>query len=335
MFSTMKLATIAFFSLTTLVSALPGTPAGYGTTTKTTSTTSKTTSKTATTPTTSCSTFVTTEHSTGVTTITSYKDVTTWVPTTYQSDVPKTYTTKSCSEKSGSKVETRPVTHSFTDVSSGYHTSLSTKSVTVTKGSKQHCSCQLSHVLPILTYAYQRPPKKPSLQLQSLSTMFRSGFPQSLLLFRTPPPTLACLPATPPSPSPTTARLAPLSPRPRPATPRSSPAPPRSHLPYAARLSPSPQISRRPRASAPPSAALAVTDGKCLHDPISRASAASAFVACGTLTTTRACNGSRWMRMAHRPSLQRARCLFSWISFRCNTSFCFVLVSLVWANSGH
>jgi hypothetical protein len=140
MFSTMKLATVALFSLTSLVSAFPGTPVGYGTTTKTTWTTSKTTSKTTTTPTTSCSTFVTTEHSTGVTTITSYKDVTTWVPTTYESDVPKTYTTMSCSKETGSKVETRPVTAPYTDVSTGYHTSLSTKSVTVTKGSKKHLS---------------------------------------------------------------------------------------------------------------------------------------------------------------------------------------------------
>jgi hypothetical protein len=140
MFSTKKLATSAFFSLTSLVSALPGTPAGYGTTTtKSTWTTSKTT----TTPTTSCSTFVTTEYSTGVTTVTTYKDVTTWVPTTYESDVPKTYTTKSCSKETGSKVETRPVTAPYTDVSTDYHTSLSTKSITVTKGSMKHLPCQL------------------------------------------------------------------------------------------------------------------------------------------------------------------------------------------------
>jgi hypothetical protein len=168
MFSTMKLATIAFFSLSSLVSALPGTPAGYGTTTtKSTWTTSKTTSKTTTTPTTSCSTFVTTEHSTGVTTITTYKDVTTWVPTTYESDVPKTYTTKSCSKETGSKVETRPVTAPYTDVSTGYHISLSTKSITVTKGSKNHLSCQLSSVLPMLTHSYQRLPSRPSSQPQS------------------------------------------------------------------------------------------------------------------------------------------------------------------------
>ena len=91
MFSTMKIAAFAFLSLTSVVSALPGTPAGYGTTTKTTSTTS--------TPSTSCSTWKTTQHSSGYTTITTYKDVTTWVPTTYQTDILKRYTAKSCSKQ--------------------------------------------------------------------------------------------------------------------------------------------------------------------------------------------------------------------------------------------
>jgi hypothetical protein len=307
----MKLAAIAFFSLTSLVSALPGTPAGYGSTTKTTSWTSKTTSKTSTKPTTSCSTYVKTEHSTGVTTITTYKPVTTWIPTTYTSDVPKTYTTQSCSKKTGSKTETRPFTKSYTDVSTGYSTSLSTKSVTVTKGSKQHLSRQLLPVFPMLTHAYQRLPSQLSSLLQFWSTTFRSKFPQSLLLFRTPPQRLAYLPATRPSPSPTGARLAPYTPRPQPTTPTSSPALPRSRLLRAARPSPTPPTSSRPRASAVPSA---VTDGRCLHDSILRASTLLALVACGISTTTRACNGSRWMRTAHRPKFS------FWTSFRCNTS---------------
>lgn len=130
MFSTMKIATIAFLSLTSLVSALPNTPPAYGDTT----TTKKTTTSTTTKPTTSCSTWVKTKHETGYTTVTTYKPVTTWVPTTIKSDIPRPYTTKSCSKNTGVKTETKPITKPYTDVSTAYSTSLSTKTELVTKG---------------------------------------------------------------------------------------------------------------------------------------------------------------------------------------------------------
>lgn len=136
MFSTMKFATITLLSLTSLVSALPNTPAGYGTTTTTKSKSTTTTSKTTTSPTTSCSYITKTDHSTGYTTITTYKDVTTWIPTTIKSDIPHTYTTKSCSKETGVKTETRPVTKPYTTVSTGYSKSETIKAVTKTYGSK-------------------------------------------------------------------------------------------------------------------------------------------------------------------------------------------------------
>lgn len=131
----MKFATVAFLSLTSLVSALPNTPAGYGTTT-TTKSKSTTTSTTTTSPTTSCSYIVKTDHSTGYTTITTHKDVTSWVPTTIKSDIPRTYTTKSCSKQTGVKTETRPVTKPYTTISIGYSKSETTKAVTKTYGSR-------------------------------------------------------------------------------------------------------------------------------------------------------------------------------------------------------
>lgn len=137
MFSTMKIATIAFLSLTSLVSALPNTPPAYG---GTTTTTKKTTTSTTTKQTTSCSTWVKTDHSTGYETVTTYKPVTTWVPTTIKSDIPKTYTTKSCSKNTGVKTETKPVTKPYTDVSTAYSASLSTKTELVTKGRKSNLS---------------------------------------------------------------------------------------------------------------------------------------------------------------------------------------------------
>ena len=143
MFSTIKIATVAFLGLTPLVSALPNTPPAYGTTT----TTKKTTTWTSTKPTTSCSTVVTTEHSTGYTTVETYKPVTTWVPTTIVSDVPRTYTTKSCSKETGVTVETRPVTKPFTDVATAYSTSLSTRTDLVTKGRESRPSPQHCHIV--------------------------------------------------------------------------------------------------------------------------------------------------------------------------------------------
>lgn len=142
MFSTMKIATIAFLSLTSLVSALPNTPPAYGDTT----TTKKTTTSTSTKQITSCSTWVKTDHSTGHTVVTTYKPVTTWVPTTIKSDIPRPYTTKSCSKNTGVKTETRPVTKPFTDVSTAYSTALSTKTELVTKGRESTPS--LSTLLP-------------------------------------------------------------------------------------------------------------------------------------------------------------------------------------------
>lgn len=139
MFSTMKIATIAFLSLTSLVSALPNTPPAYG---ATTTTTKKSTTSATTKPTTSCSTWVKTDHSTGHTVVTTYKPVTTWVPTTIKSDIPRPYTTKSCSKNTGVKTETRPVTKPFTDVSTAYSTALSTKTELVTKGRKSTPSLQ-------------------------------------------------------------------------------------------------------------------------------------------------------------------------------------------------
>ena len=130
MFSTMKIATISFLILTSLFSALPNTPPAYCDTT----TTKKTTTSTTTKQTTSCSTWLKTDHSTGYTTVTTYKPVTTWVPTTIHSDIPKTYTTKSCSKNTGVKTETKPVTKPYTDVSTSYSVSRSTKTELVTKG---------------------------------------------------------------------------------------------------------------------------------------------------------------------------------------------------------
>jgi hypothetical protein len=143
----MKIATIAFLSLTSLVAALPNTPAGYGTTTLTKKTWTSTTTKLTTT---SCTPVLTTEHSTGYTTVPTYKDVTKWITTTIKSDVPKTYITKSCSKDTGAKTETKSVTKPYTDVSTAYSISLSTKTETVTKGRESNQALSLTSRLILI-----------------------------------------------------------------------------------------------------------------------------------------------------------------------------------------
>lgn len=143
MFSTMKIAAVALLSLTSMAYAAPGTPPKYGDTTS-----SSSTEKSATTPTksTSCWTSVKTSHSTGVTTISSYKPITTWVPTTIKTDVPRTYTEKDHTKVTGVTTITKPVTKGFTSTSVGYSTSDEVKTVTYTESKY----CPNSHRLHAL-----------------------------------------------------------------------------------------------------------------------------------------------------------------------------------------
>lgn len=144
MFSTIKLATFALLSLTSVVTALPNTPPAYGTTTSSTKkdpTGLSTTAK----PSTSCWVSTITKVQTGYTTVTTYKPVTTWVPTTYKSDVPRTYTTKVWTKGTGVKTETRPFTRPFTSTETGSRPTTSTETRVITSGSKLdhlNCSCR-------------------------------------------------------------------------------------------------------------------------------------------------------------------------------------------------
>lgn len=136
MFSTIKLATIALLSLTSVVTALPNTPPAYGTTTTSSTKKDPTGPSTTPKPSTSCWVSTITKVQTGYTTLTTYKPVTTWVPTTYKSDVPRTYTTKVWTKGTGVKTEIRPFTRPFTSTETGSRPTTSTVTRVTTSGSK-------------------------------------------------------------------------------------------------------------------------------------------------------------------------------------------------------
>lgn len=136
MFSTMKIAAVALLSVSSLVSGLPNTPPSYGGTTTSSSTQGDPTQPPGYGSTTSCWTISKTSTSTGVTTLTSYKPITTYVPTTYKTNVPKTYTKKDRTKITGISTITRPFSGPYTSTSVGYSTSDEVTTRVTTVGSK-------------------------------------------------------------------------------------------------------------------------------------------------------------------------------------------------------
>jgi len=138
MFVTMKFAAIALLSLSSVVSAHPGnTPPAYGTTstsTKKTTTSTKSSTKSSTTSTCKPSTY--TINTSGWSTYTTYKPVTTSVLTTYKSDYPVTTTEVDKIKTTYTKTLTEPFSGPYTSTSTGYSTSDEVKSVTITVGSE-------------------------------------------------------------------------------------------------------------------------------------------------------------------------------------------------------
>jgi len=131
MFVTMKFAAIALLSLGSVVSAHPGnTPSVYGTTT----TTKKATTSTKSSSTCKPSTY--TINTSGWSTYTTYKPVTTSVLTTYKSDYPVVITETDKIKTTYTKTLTEPSSGPYTSISTGYSTSDEVKSVTITVGSE-------------------------------------------------------------------------------------------------------------------------------------------------------------------------------------------------------
>lgn len=130
MFANMKIAAIALLSLTSMVSALPNSPPKYGDTT--TSSTTKDSDSTSRSKITTCYPTSSTIITTGYTTLTTYKPITTWIPTTIKSDIPKTYTEKDRTKVTSIKTITKTVTKPYSSTKTGYSTSDSVETRTYT-----------------------------------------------------------------------------------------------------------------------------------------------------------------------------------------------------------